>query len=67
MWNMKAVILNKHGGPEVLEYVEYPTPEPGAGQVLVRLHPLDDSERWKAAEGYRDRVVLCQPFQHLHR
>jgi len=35
---MKAVILNQHGGPEVLEYVEYPTPEPGAGQVLVRLH-----------------------------
>ena len=35
---MKAVIFNEHGGPEVLEYVEYPTPEPGAGQVLVRLH-----------------------------
>jgi NADPH:quinone reductase-like Zn-dependent oxidoreductase len=35
---VKAVILKQHGGPEVLEYTDYPTPEPGAGQVLVRLH-----------------------------
>ncbi len=35
----------------------------GGHQVLVRLHPLDDSKRWEGAKGYRDRVVLCQPFQ----
>ncbi len=35
---MKAVILKQHGGPEVLEYKDHPTPVPGAGQVLVRLH-----------------------------
>ncbi len=34
---MKAVLFHKHGGPEVLEYQDFPTPEPGAGQVLVRL------------------------------
>ncbi len=35
---MKAVILKQHGGPEVLEYKDHPTPVPGAGQVLIRLH-----------------------------
>lgn len=34
---MKAVIFHKHGGPEVLEYTDFPTPEPKAGEVLVRL------------------------------
>ncbi len=34
---MKAVLFRQHGGPEVLEYAEFPTPEPGPGQVLVRL------------------------------
>jgi len=34
---MKAVMLHSHGGPEVLEYTDFPTPEPGPGQVLVRL------------------------------
>ena len=35
---MKAVLFHQHGGPEVLEYTEFPTPEPKPGQVLVRLH-----------------------------
>lgn len=34
---MKAVLFHSHGGPEVLEYSDIPTPEPGPGQVLVRL------------------------------
>ncbi len=34
---MKAVLFHEHGGPEVLQYTEFPTPEPGPGQVLVRL------------------------------
>jgi NADPH:quinone reductase-like Zn-dependent oxidoreductase len=34
---MKAVYFKEHGGPEVLQYGELPTPQPGAGQVLVRL------------------------------
>jgi NADPH:quinone reductase-like Zn-dependent oxidoreductase len=35
---VKAVFFQHHGGPEVLEYGELPTPQPGHGQVLVRLH-----------------------------
>jgi NADPH:quinone reductase-like Zn-dependent oxidoreductase len=34
---MKTVLFSKHGGLEVLEYSEFPTPEPGPGQALVRL------------------------------
>ncbi|MDD5468335.1 MAG: zinc-binding dehydrogenase [Anaerolineales bacterium] len=34
---MKAVYFHAHGDVEVLEYGELPTPEPGEGQVLVRL------------------------------
>jgi NADPH:quinone reductase-like Zn-dependent oxidoreductase len=34
---MKAVLFHTHGGPEVLEYTHFPTPEPGEGQVLVKL------------------------------
>ncbi len=34
---MKAVYFEKHGGPEVLEYGEFPDPELGEGQVRVRV------------------------------
>ena len=34
---MKAVIFQRHGGPEVLEYVDFPTPVPQGDEVLVRL------------------------------
>lgn len=35
---MKAVLFHRHGGPEVLEYADFPTPEPKPGDVLIRLH-----------------------------
>lgn len=35
---MKAILYHTHGGPEVLEYADFPTPEPARGEVLVRLH-----------------------------
>ncbi len=34
---MKAILFHNHGDVDVLEYSDYPTPEPGPGQVLVRL------------------------------
>ncbi len=34
---MKAVLFHTHGGVNVLEYSDFPTPEPGEGQVLVKL------------------------------
>ncbi|OGO37465.1 MAG: hypothetical protein A2W35_14080 [Chloroflexi bacterium RBG_16_57_11] len=35
---MKAILLQHHGGPEVLQLGDFPTPQPGPGQALVRLH-----------------------------
>jgi NADPH:quinone reductase-like Zn-dependent oxidoreductase len=34
---MKTVLFRQHGGPEVLEYTDFPAPDPKAGEVLVRL------------------------------
>ncbi len=35
---MKAVIIRKHGGPEVLSYEEIPDPVPKKGHVLVKVN-----------------------------
>jgi NADPH2:quinone reductase len=35
---MRAIVITKPGGPEVLELREVPTPEPAPGQVRVRIH-----------------------------
>src|SRR6202041_2309414 len=35
---MKAIQVHEFGGPEVLRLEEIPTPKPGPGQVLVKVH-----------------------------
>lgn len=49
---MRAVLLRETGGPEVLSVEEVPRPEPGDGQVQIRVHaasinPID----WKYRRG----------------
>ncbi len=34
---MKAIRAHRHGGPEVLQLDELPTPSPGSGQVLIAV------------------------------
>jgi NADPH:quinone reductase-like Zn-dependent oxidoreductase len=34
---MKAVVLRRHGDPDVLELAELPVPEPGPGQVRIEV------------------------------
>jgi len=48
---MKAVLFHTHGGPEVLEYTDFPTPEPGPGEALVRLRvaALNGLDLWVRA------------------
>ena len=47
---MKAIRVHEHGGPEVLKVEEASVPQPGKGQMLVRVHaagvnPVDVSVR----------------------
>ena len=47
---MKAIVVHQYGGPEVLQFEEYPDPVPGPGEVLVRVaatsvNPLDYKRR----------------------
>ncbi len=35
---MRAVQIQRTGGPEVLQVIDLPVPQPGPGQVLVRVH-----------------------------
>jgi NADPH2:quinone reductase len=37
---MKAIRVHEFGGPEVLRLEEVPTPQPGPGQALVRMHAI---------------------------
>jgi len=37
---MKAIQIRETGGPEVLALVELPIPEPGPGQVLIRVEAI---------------------------
>jgi len=44
--NMRAFVLTRYGGPEVMELRDVPRPQPAAGEVLVRvqavgLNPVD--------------------------
>jgi NADPH:quinone reductase-like Zn-dependent oxidoreductase len=49
---MKAIVLSEYGGANQLVFGEYPTPEPGAGQIKVHvasasINPVD----WKLRSG----------------
>jgi NADPH2:quinone reductase len=58
----RAVVYTEHGGPEVLHVVERPVPEPGPGEVRVRVHrsgvnPTDWKSRQGGGPGLPDRRV----------
>ena len=44
---MRAVVIERFGGPEVLRLRELPTPQPGPNDVLIRLHTAGVGE-WDA-------------------
>ncbi len=51
---MKVVLACAAGGPEVLSYIDQPMPEPGAGEVRVRV----------AAIGVNYADIMCRRAVH---
>jgi NADPH:quinone reductase-like Zn-dependent oxidoreductase len=59
---MKAIRLHGFGGPEVLRHEEVPVPEPGPGEVLVRVHAAGlNPPDWYAREGMPDVPPELRP------
>lgn len=55
---MRAVVMHETGSPDVLRYEEAERPEPGDGEVLIRIraasvNPVD----WKYRRGFVDRQL----------
>ncbi|MFI9213607.1 NADP-dependent oxidoreductase [Streptomyces sp. NPDC053253] len=59
---MRAVRLHAFGGPEQLVYEEVARPEPGPGEVLVRVHAagVNPPDRY-ARRGFQDFPVELRP------
>jgi NADPH2:quinone reductase len=52
---MRGALVTEHGTPEQVAVVELPDPEPGAGQVLVRVHA--------AAINFPDVLIVADRYQ----
>src|ERR1700761_8247364 len=59
---MRAIRFHEFGGPEVLRHDEVPVPEPGPGEVLVRVHAVGiNPPDWYAREGMPDVPPELKP------
>ncbi|MCO8276695.1 NADPH:quinone reductase [Actinoplanes sp. TRM 88003] len=63
---MKAIVYRDNGGPEVLELLDRPVPEPGPGEVRVRItvsgvNPTD----WKTRAGATNPKQFPEVTPHL--
>lgn len=56
---MKAIRIHEFGGPEVLRYEDVPEPQPGPGEIRIKIfaagvNPMD----WKVRRGYISSLPL---------
>jgi len=55
---MHAIVMHETGGPEVLHFEEAERPEPGDGEVLIRVRAASvNPADWKARRGPRDTAL----------
>lgn len=68
---MKAAYIEKHGGPEVLQYGDLPDPVAGPGEVVVDIHAASvNGADWKMRSGRTAQIgkfpyVLGRDFSGL--
>ena len=52
---MHAMVIHRHGEPEVLEAAEIPTPAPAQGEALIRVHAV-------SVNAYLDVTARAEPL-----
>lgn len=69
MESMRAVVHTRYGTPDVLRVVELPRPEPGPGEVLVRLRAVSlNGSDWETLTGrplYARLAGVFRPRRHI--
>jgi NADPH2:quinone reductase len=64
---MKGILVTKYGPPEVMQYIDLPTPEPNDSQLLIKIHatginPVETYQR-EGSQGYTPELPFT-PGRH---